>query len=167
MNDANGRAGNGGHPLQASEAQKRALRLWVVLSRAYWAVEDRVRADLARQGLSGAEFGALEALYHKGPMLLGDLKRKILVSSGGITYVVDRLAEKGLVERRPCATDRRAIWAALTPDGERTMREMFPSHADLIAEAMSGLRASEQKEAARLLRDLGVHAAELEPVASR
>ena len=53
-------------------------------------------------GLTVTEFAILEALYHKGPLLLGDVQKKILLSSGGVTYTVDRIAEKGFVERREC-----------------------------------------------------------------
>src|SRR2546423_719114 len=85
-----------------------ALSLWVVLARAYAAMAEHAAAHAAQHGLTGTEFGILEALYHKGPMLLGEVQKKILVSSGGITFLVDRLAEKDLVERRECPSDRRA-----------------------------------------------------------
>src|SRR5512141_2466339 len=85
------------------------LKLWVVLARAHNAVSRLVRADIASHGLTEGEFAVLEALYHKGPLLLGDVQRRILVSSGGITYLIDRLVARGLVERRPCPSDRRAI----------------------------------------------------------
>src|SRR3954451_16436799 len=85
-----------------------ALKLWVVLARAHNAIYSHVQDDVAAHGLTVAEFGILEVLYHKGQMLLGEVQRRILVSSGGITYLVDRLTEKGLVERRECPEDRRA-----------------------------------------------------------
>lgn len=124
------------------------LKLWVVLSRTYHAVAAHAQADVARHGLTVAEFGILEALHHKGPMLLGEVQRKILVSSGGISYLVDRLESKGLVERRECPEDRRARYVALTPEG--------------LAHALSGLDEDEKREAIRLLRALGKRAAELE-----
>lgn len=136
-----------------------ALRLWVALSRAHGAIAESARADVARHGLSGAEFGALEALYHKGPMLLSELQRKILVSSGGITYVLDRLAEKGLATRRPCASDRRATYAELTTEGEALIARVFPEHAETLGRALAGLSATEQAQAEKLLKKLGLHAA--------
>lgn len=143
-----------------SPAESRALKLFVVLVRATQAVEAHTNQDFKRHGLTGVEFAVLEALYHKGPMLLGEVQRKILISSGGITYVVDRLVEKGLVERRDCATDRRARYAALTREGEALMRRIFPEHAAAIEEAMGGLSAREQEELTSLLRKLGHSAAE-------
>ena len=138
-----------------------ALKLWVVLSRAYAAVSRHAEADAARHGLTGTEFGILEALYHKGPLLLGELQRSILVSSGGVTYLVDRLAAKGLVERRECASDRRARYAALTGEGEALIARIFPEHARHVARALGGLTPAEQGRAAMLLRTLGRAAAEL------
>jgi len=135
------------------------LKLWIVLSRAFSAVAAHVRADVARHGLSPTEFGALEVLYHKGPLLVGEVKRKILVSSGGITYVIDRLAEKGLVERRDCPEDRRASYAAITEAGVEMMKEIFPLHLETLERALSGLSESEKEEATRLLRTLGLAAA--------
>lgn len=139
--------------------ESRALKLWVVLARAFAAVESRARADIEEHGLTLAEFGILETLYHKGPMLLGEVQRRILVSSGGITYLVDRLETKGLVERRECPDDRRARFAALTAAGEALIAEIFPGHIARIEEAVAGLDRTEQELAIQLLRTLGRHAA--------
>lgn len=136
-----------------------SLKLWVVLARAHDAITSHAAAQVAQYGLTLAEFGILEALYHLGPLLLGEVQRRILVSSGGITFLVDRLVAKGLVERRACATDRRARYAALTPAGEALMEELFPRHAEAIVRALSGLTVEEQQEATVLLRRLGIAAA--------
>jgi MarR family transcriptional regulator, 2-MHQ and catechol-resistance regulon repressor len=143
----------------SDEATARALKLWVVLARAYSAVARQVDADIARHGLTTTEFGILEVLRHKGPLLLGEIQRKVLVTSGGITYLVDRLVAKGLVRREPSPDDRRARFAVLTPDGTRLIDRIFPEHARCVARAMDGLDASEQAEAAALLRKLGLTAA--------
>jgi MarR family 2-MHQ and catechol resistance regulon transcriptional repressor len=139
-----------------------ALKLWVVLARACSAIEARATADVASHGLSLAEFGVLEALYHKGPMLLGEVQRKVLISSAGITYVVDQLEEKELAERRPCAEDRRARYAALTRKGKALIQRIFPNHAGMLERVLSGLSVREQRQATDLLRRLGRRAAELE-----
>lgn len=135
-----------------------ALKLFVVLARAQRAISERVEGSLVSHGLTHTEFAILEALYHKGPLLLGEVQRKILVSSGGITFLVDKLADRGLVERRLCASDRRARYAALTRKGETLMAQIFPTHADAIREAMAGLSRAEQKQATALLKQLGLAA---------
>ena len=150
---------SGAHELDLDPAASTALRLWVILSRAHSAIAAHAGADVARHGLTLAEFGILEALFHRGPMLLGEVQRRILVSSGGITFLVDRLTAKGLVERRTCESDRRARYAALTPQGEALVAEIFPAHAEALTRAMSGLTAEEQETVADTLRTLGVEAA--------
>ena len=146
-------------PPPLDRKQESALKLWVVLARASATVAKHMEEDVAQHDLTGTEFGILEALYHKGPMLLGEIQRKILVTSGGITYLVDRLVAKGLVKREQCEEDRRARYAVLTPAGQSLIKRIFPGHAARIEQAMSGLTASEQKEATQLLRKLGLAAA--------
>jgi MarR family 2-MHQ and catechol resistance regulon transcriptional repressor len=140
-------------------ATARALKTWVVLARAYAAVARAVEADIARHGLTTTEFGILEALHHKGPLLLGEIQRKVLVTSGGITYLVDRLVAKGLVTREPSPHDRRARYAVLTTAGKRLIGSIFPSHADFLTQTISALTAREQAQATALLRKLGLAAA--------
>jgi MarR family 2-MHQ and catechol resistance regulon transcriptional repressor len=138
-----------------------ALKLWVVLARAYSSVEAHAIADIERHGLTPAEFGILETLHHRGPLLLGDVQRRTLISSGGTTFLIDKLEKRGLVERRLCAHDRRARYAALTEAGREKMREIFPAHAEVIRRAMAGLGLADQRKATELLRELGQEAAAL------
>jgi MarR family 2-MHQ and catechol resistance regulon transcriptional repressor len=140
-------------------AHDRALKLWVVLARAYASIGRHVADDIAQHDLTVTEFGILEALHHKGPLLLGEIQKKLLVTSGGITYLVDRLVEKGLVRREDCPTDRRARYAVLTPQGSRLIVRIFPEHARVIDAAAAGLTAREQDDLTRLLRKLGRSAA--------
>ena len=149
--------------LATGAAHPPALKLFIVLSRAWTAVERHAAAHAAQHGLTLAEFAILEALHHKGPLLLGELQRKILTSSGGITYLVDRLTEKGFVERQDCPDDRRARFAALTPAGAALIRDIFPDHAAALERALDGLDAETQEAMIPLLRQLGTYASELKP----
>lgn len=146
--------------LEGSAARDIALKLFVVLSRSHAAVSAHLHAHVAEHDLTLTEFGILEVLYHKGPLLLGEVQKRILVSSGGVTYLVDRLEAKGLVERQACPNDRRARYAALTADGEALIARVFPQHADLIQELMGALSEEEQRQAVELLKQLGLAAAD-------
>ena len=148
-------------PAPIDRKQETALKLWVVLAKAFDAVLKNVETDVAHYDLTATEFGIIEALYNKGPMLLGEIQRKMLVTSGGITYLVDRLVEKGLVKREQCEDDRRARYAVLTASGTALIRKSFPTHAARIEQLMSGLTSAEQREATALLRKLGLAAAAL------
>jgi MarR family 2-MHQ and catechol resistance regulon transcriptional repressor len=151
----------GGRAVAADLPTATALKLWVVLSRSHDALVQVLKADIERHDLTLAEFAVMEALYHKGPQLLGEIQKRILVSSGGMTFLVDRLAKRGLAERKACPVDRRARYAALTKKGEKLMRSIFPEHAAVIHGAMAGLKQPEQRELTALLKTLGKEAARL------
>lgn len=135
-----------------------ALKLFVVLSRAAAAVARHSDESIARHDLTPAEFAILEVLLHRGPLLLGEVQRRILVSSGGVTFLVDKLEKRGLVRRLPCETDRRARYADLTPEGRKLITRIFKAHAQVIRHAVSGLGLADQRLATRLLRTLGTEA---------
>ncbi|MFI5232971.1 MAG: MarR family winged helix-turn-helix transcriptional regulator [Gemmatimonadales bacterium] len=151
----------GGARVTADLPTATALKLWIVLSRSHESLVQILKADIERHDLTLAEFAVLEALYHKGPQLLGEIQKRVLVSSGGMTFLVDRLAKRGFAERRECSSDRRARYAALTAKGEKLMRSIFPEHAAAIQSAMKGLKASEQRALTALLKTLGLEAARL------
>jgi len=68
-----------------------------------------VGSRISEYGLTTPQFGVLEALHHLGSLSLGDLADKLLVTGGNITYVMDRLEERGLVERDRSTEDRRVV----------------------------------------------------------
>jgi len=135
------------------------LQLWVVLARAFDAVERHSRASIARFGLGTTEFGVLEVLYHKGELPVCEVQRRILVESSSTTYVVDKLVKRGLVRRRHSKADRREVLLALTPAGRRLIQTIFPPHAAAMRQAVGALPQREQARAVRLLRALGLGAA--------
>lgn len=137
------------------ESQERALRLWIALARCYATYARAVSCKVAAYGLTTPQFGILEALYHLGPLSLGDLAGKLLVTGGNVTYVMDRLEEQGLVVRERSPVDRRIIQAKLTEKGHAVMAEVFPGHGDFIEELSSSLSEHEQEELRSLLKKLG------------
>src|SRR6266571_898256 len=135
-----------------------SLELFIVLSRAYNWVNAHAIRDIRCHGLNPTEFGILEALYHKGPLPLQQIGEKVLISSGNITYTVDKLEQKGLLVRRPAPHDRRVTFAELTQKGHDLLAALFPGHAEALQAAVSGLSPEEQAQAIRLLKKLGLAA---------
>lgn len=135
--------------------EERALRVWITLSRCYFSVSRAVADRVAEYGLTRPQFGVLEALHHLGPLSLGDLAEKLLVTGGNITYVMDRLESAGWVVRKRSSTDRRVIKAHLTAEGVSLVSQVFPMHASFIREVMDSLEVSEQDELRKLLKRLG------------
>jgi MarR family 2-MHQ and catechol resistance regulon transcriptional repressor len=125
---------------------------------------DRLREHLQHQvedhGLSLTEFGVLEALLHKGPLTHGKIAERVLLASSSITYVVDKLEERGLLRRRRSAEDRRVRLAELTPEGRSKIEAAFSEHAALLDDLMADLSLEEKHTAASMLRRVERRAAE-------
>ena len=98
--------------------REKSLKLFIVLSRAYRAVNEKVNKVIQRNGLNPTEFAVLELLYHKGEQPLQQIGGKILLASGSITYVVDKLEEKGYLNRVACPKDRRVTYAKISDEGK-------------------------------------------------
>ncbi len=135
-----------------------ATYVWLVLWRAARAVETHARRHIASLGLCLSDFGALEALLHKGPMPVNTLGRKVLLTSGAMTAAVDRLERRGLVTRRPVPRDRRARLVHLTAAGHALIQPAFREHAARLEEVMAALSDAERATAAALLKKLGTRA---------
>jgi MarR family transcriptional regulator, 2-MHQ and catechol-resistance regulon repressor len=130
------------------------VHLWLLLWRATKATERVARASVKATGLCLSDFGILEALIHKGPLPVGALISKILISSGSLTAAVDRLENSGLVERRPAERDRRARIVHLTADGKAVIEPLFAEHVRDMEEAFAGFNESERAALASALRKL-------------
>lgn len=93
----------------------------------------KLAAQTAQHGLAPAEFEVLLQLARTPgqAMRMTDLAAQTLLTTSGITRVVDRLERDGLVERRACPTDRRGAFAAVTADGLSRLDEALPAYLEL------------------------------------
>ena len=138
-----------------------ALNLWIKLARASSTFNKLTTDNIRTFGLTEPQFAVLECLGHLGPMKLSVLSKKMLVSSGNITCVVDNLENDGLVERIPSKEDRRAILVQLTSQGEKKFDDIFVKHAEYITSVSSVLGEKEQEMLAGLLKKLGLSLQEM------
>jgi DNA-binding MarR family transcriptional regulator len=94
----------------------------------------RGAAQLAGHGLSIVEFEVLIRLARspQGMLRMTDLAAQTSLTTSGVTRVVDRLADRGLVVRQACATDRRTTYAVVTDPGRELLAAALPGHLDLI-----------------------------------
>lgn len=119
---------------------------------------DRHRAAaFAGHGVEPWEFDVLAALRRSGvPYLLsaGRLAAETLVTSGTMTNRVDRLAARGLVERRPDPDDGRGVLVGLTPAGRGVVEAALAALVDRERTLLAGLTPSDRATLATLLRRL-------------
>jgi MarR family transcriptional regulator, 2-MHQ and catechol-resistance regulon repressor len=132
-----------------------ALGMWVKLARAFSTLNRLSTEDIRSYGITQSQFAVIEALGHLGPMSLGTLARKMLVSCGNTTVIIGNLEREGLVDRVSPPEDKRVAYAYLTPKGQNLFREIFPKHAAAMTGFASVLSESEQEMLGALLKKLG------------
>ncbi|MFG2529323.1 MarR family winged helix-turn-helix transcriptional regulator [Streptomyces sp. NPDC048516] len=124
------------------------------------ALDAATREVLPGLGLTVAEFDILVALRRSGEpycMKPNELVRALLLSSGGISNVVNHLAGRGLVLREPSPDDGRSTMIRLTPDGVRTAERAVCANADAHEAVFAEASPVAVHAAARALREVGVH----------
>lgn len=105
---------------------------------------DRTLRD--KVGITHSWFEALLRIERSGGhMTMGDLAGQIALTSGGVTRLVDRLIEEGLVERQACATDRRVLYVVLTETGRAKLSEAIDVHLVDLEEQLTGRMSEEER----------------------
>ena len=136
------------------------VHVFLVLWKAARAVQVYAEKSITELEIGGSDFGVLEALLHKGPLPVNEIGKKVLLTSGSMTVAVDRLEQKGLVERRAHGSDRRARIVHLTKEGRKLITGAYTQHAEDLERLVSAsLTAKERATLIRLLKKIGYQAA--------
>lgn len=106
-----------------------------VFLEAHAGVVGAVNRDLeADSGLPVSWFEVLIRLSRSPDQQLrmSELATQVALSTSGLTRLVDRLEEAGLIRRAACPSDRRGAFAVLTDDGRRTLERALPAHLESL-----------------------------------
>ena len=133
---------------------KSSMNAFIGLNRTLDYLEKIVREDVKQYGLNITEFAVLELLYNKGDQPIQRIRERVLIASSSISYVVDKLEEKGCVTRIRNQQDKRIINASLAQQGRHIMDEIFPKHAETIQSTFSILTDEELQTLQNTLKKL-------------
>jgi MarR family 2-MHQ and catechol resistance regulon transcriptional repressor len=142
-----------------SSSREPATRVWLVMWKAFRAIEQNAIRSVSALGLGRSDFAVLEVLLHKGPQPVNVIGKKVLLTSGSITAAVDRLASRKLIRRTPNTKDRRSRIVQLTETGQDLIERAFQKHELDMEETLVVLRSGERAELVRLLKKVGLWAA--------
>lgn len=132
-----------------------SLKSFVVLMKSSKAIQELIKQDIKNYGMHISEFAVLEALYHKGRQTVRQISDAVLISSGSITYVIDKLETKDLLERINCKEDRRVVYIQMTKQGGKLMDEIFPKHQEVIESILGDITEEEKVVLIDLLKRVG------------
>lgn len=131
-----------------------------ILGRMRWltlAARPRIEAVFAEHGLDAGEFDVLGTLLRAGPpyqLRPTELFRSLMISSGGLTDRLARLAAAGLVARVPSPQDARSLLVQLTDEGQRRAAAAFREDMAVERDLLAGLNARDRDALSALLSKL-------------
>lgn len=130
-----------------------SLRLWLRLLSCTTRIEDTIRQRLREQFDTTLPRFDLMAQLERQPqgLTMGELSKRMMVTGGNITTIVDQLEGEKLVQRHPLPGDRRAHRVCLTPAGRQAFARMARVHEEWVVELLSPLGPRQQQQLAQLL----------------
>ena len=132
------------------------LRVWLRLLTCTNLLDTEVRTRLKQTAdTTLPRFDILAQLErHVGPMSMGELSKRLMVSNGNVTGLIDRLAGEGLVDRKPSPNDRRVQMVSRTKKGAKSFSDIAENHRTWVGEMMADLSPDEMKGLYELLARL-------------
>jgi len=97
-------------------------------------LQERIEADLRPFGLDRAEYEILVVLSETDDQRLrmAELADAVHQSRSRLTHTISRMEKAKLVKRTNCPTDRRGVWAELTAEGFKLIKEAAPTHVETV-----------------------------------
>jgi DNA-binding MarR family transcriptional regulator len=147
---------------------KRRLRLWLRLYAATSVIEREMRRFLRKRCATTLPRFDLMAALERAPdgLTMGELSRRLMVSGGNVTSIVDGLERDGLVRRRSPAADRRTSYVDLTEEGRAAFAKMAREHERWIDQLLEDVADEDVEALTDLLAELK-HRAEPKAAAGR
>jgi DNA-binding MarR family transcriptional regulator len=130
-----------------TDATHESLRLWLRLLTCSHLIENHVRKSLAAQFKTTLPRFDLMAQLERFPagLQMGELSRRMLVTGGNVTGIVDQLERAGSIVRTEDPADRRVYLVKLTKEGRRLFGQMAAAHESWIVNLFSGIPKREQR----------------------
>jgi MarR family transcriptional regulator, 2-MHQ and catechol-resistance regulon repressor len=134
----------------------------LILWKAERAVTKADRKSIQDSGLGLSDFAIMEALLHKGPLMINQIGEKVLLTSGSMTAAINRLEKEDYVKRIKDTEDGRCCYVALTKSGQNVIEAAYAGHVKNLEKVADVLSSEEKVELVRLLKKLGHHANRIE-----
>jgi DNA-binding MarR family transcriptional regulator len=96
-----------------------------------------------RLKLSRTDMRCLDLIGRLGPMTAGRLAEESGLTTGAVTFILDRLEEAGMVSRRRDTEDRRRVWVEIVPEAQKRLQEVQQPVAEAMREVAQHFKADE------------------------
>lgn len=129
-----------------------SMSAWLQLVRVYEKLQHHAGSHLKGYALTPAQYDVLAQLNGTHGMTQQALAERLMVTKGNVCGLIDRMSERGYVERRADPEDRRSNLLFVTELGREVAERAVPAYAEFVREHLAVLDEEEQSALERLLR---------------
>lgn len=131
------------------------LKAFIGLHRALAYLDKEVGKVHMDFGLTTGQFAVLEVLYHKGDLCVGEVKEKILSSTGTMPVIIKNLEKRGLITRLVDQKDKRRAILSLTEEGRDLIGQAYPVNEAKIRDLLRVLSKDDLENLLAITKKLG------------
>lgn len=124
----------------------------VVYLNASSTIKSNLGIAIRENGITETQFRVLDVLYFLGKMNINDLMKKMLATSGNITFVLKSMESKGYINKKQCMKDKRKSYIEITEKGENLFEKILPEHLKEVDKLFSIYTDEEKKTLINLLK---------------
>ncbi len=140
-----------------TEQARKRLDCWLQMVRTYDSMQGEVEAKLQKHSLTLPQFEVLSTLAVSSCTNQQELAQRLQVTKGNLVGLIDRLTERGWVERVPDPADRRVNKVQLTGAGKQVLDKVYPDQLTAVEQLMSKLNLDDVETLRSLLHRLEPH----------
>ena len=137
------------------------LKAMITLFKAHQSLTEVIKDDIREYDFDLNEFAVYEVVYHYKQLRVSEINDKVLVNSSSLTYILDKLVRKNIIERLQDEDDRRVFNIRITKEGKLLGNRIFPSHYELLTKVFNVLTEDERELLSSLLKKVGFSAKEI------
>jgi MarR family 2-MHQ and catechol resistance regulon transcriptional repressor len=127
----------------------------IVMNKMFDSIAKTLNPQWKELGINETEFFVLFALDANGPLTIQEIAGKVNITSGTMTYVINKLEEKAYIKRVQCEEDRRRFFVELTNEGKKFWDETIALHTQHMAEAFDHVSEVEVLSTIEMMKKIG------------
>ncbi|WP_375335149.1 MarR family winged helix-turn-helix transcriptional regulator [Paenibacillus illinoisensis] len=118
-------------------------------------IQDQFRSELKKADLNFTELSVLVSVEHEEKQAIQQISQHVSLTSGALTYILDKLENKKLLTRIPCHSDRRVIFVQLTDKGRHLIDCILPNLYNLADTQFNSLTMDDADKLEKLVTNMG------------
>lgn len=143
------------------DENKNALKPMTTLFKAHRSVLEFIKEDIKDYDFDINEFSVFEIIYHKERLMINEIKDNILIANSSLSYILNKLETKKLIEKEKCENDKRITYIKLTNKGLDLATNIFPNHYKNLKNIFNVLTKEEKESLVNITKKLGLHTKEI------